>query len=55
MKLAPLLIGGILGLAAGAASAMVMAGMVGSGVRLSGDVDVENWQSDWRMSFDCFS
>ena len=49
MKLAPLLIGGILGLAAGAASAMVMAGMVGSGVRLSGDVDVENWQSDWTI------
>jgi hypothetical protein len=49
MKLAPLLIGGILGLAAGAASAFVMAGMVGSGVRLSGGVDVENWQSDWTI------
>ena len=49
MKLAPLLIGGILGLAAGAASAFVMAGMVGSGIRLSGDVDVDNWQSDWTI------
>ncbi|WP_273184427.1 DUF1214 domain-containing protein [Hyphomonas adhaerens] len=49
MKLIPLLIGGILGLAAGAASAMVMAGMVGSGIRLSGDVNVENWQSDWTI------
>jgi len=49
MKLAPLLIGGILGLAAGAASAFVMAGMVGSGVRLSGNVDVGNWQSDWTI------
>jgi len=49
MKLIPLLIGGILGLAAGAASALVMAGMVGSGVRLSGGVDADGWQSDWTI------
>jgi hypothetical protein len=49
MKLVSLLIGGILGLGAGAASAFVMAGMVGSGVRLSGNVDVDGWQSDWTI------
>lgn len=49
MKVIPLLIGGVLGLAAGAASALVMAGMVGSGVRLSGGVDASGWQSDWTI------
>jgi len=49
MKPIPLLIGGIFGLAAGAASALVMAGMVGSGVRLSGGVDADGWQSDWTI------
>ena len=49
MKLVSLLIGGILGLGAGAASALVMAGMVGSGVRLSGNVDADGWQSDWTI------
>ena len=49
MKLVPLLIGGILGLAAGAVSALVATGMIGSGVRLSGGVDVDGWQSDWTI------
>ncbi|MCA8891748.1 MAG: DUF1214 domain-containing protein [Hyphomonas sp.] len=49
MKLIPLLIGSVLGLGAGAASALVMSGMVGSGVRLSGGVDASGWQSDWTI------
>ena len=49
MKLIPLLIGSVLGLGAGAVSALVMAGMVGSGVRLSGGVDAGGWQSDWTI------
>jgi hypothetical protein len=49
MKLVPLLIGSVLGLGAGAVSALFMAGMIGSGVRLSGAVDVDGWQSDWTI------
>ena len=49
MKLIPLLIGSVLGLGAGGVSALVMAGMIGSGVRLSGGVDASGWQSDWTI------
>ncbi|MEZ6011164.1 MAG: DUF1214 domain-containing protein [Hyphomonas sp.] len=49
MKLVPLLIGGILGIGAGVASALFATGMIGSGVRLSGGVDVNGWQSDWTI------
>ncbi|HPF22814.1 MAG TPA: DUF1214 domain-containing protein [Hyphomonas sp.] len=49
MKLVPLLIGGILGIGAGVASALFTTGMIGSGVRLSGGVDVNGWQSDWTI------
>ena len=49
MKLVPLLVGGILGIAAGVASALFATGMIGSGGRLSGAVDVDGWQSDWTI------
>lgn len=49
MKLAPLLIGALLGLAGGSASAYIAAGMIGPGLRLAGAVDVDGWQSDWTI------
>lgn len=49
MKLLPLLIGGVLGIAAGAFTAFASAGMIGAGVRLSGNVDVDGWESDWTI------
>ena len=44
-----LLIGSILGIAGGAGSAMVAAGMTGSGLRFSGEINVDGWQSDWTI------
>ena len=49
MRILSLLNGGVLGLAAGAVTALAAAGMVGSGAQLSGQIDVENWKSDWTI------
>ncbi|MFN7054618.1 DUF1214 domain-containing protein [Hyphomonas sp.] len=44
-----LLIGAILGLAAGAGSAMWIAGAVGPGVRIGGGINAGGWKSDWTI------
>lgn len=49
MKLISLLIGGILGLGAGAASAFFAAGMIGSGASFGDQIDVNGWKSDWTI------
>ncbi|ABI76312.1 conserved hypothetical protein [Hyphomonas neptunium ATCC 15444] len=49
MRILPLLIGGVLGLAAGAASAFFAAGMIGSGASVGDQIDVNGWKSDWTI------
>ena len=49
MRFVSLLIGGVLGIAAGVFSAFASAGMIGVGTHLSGGVDVQGWQSDWTI------
>lgn len=49
MRSLPLLIGGILGLAAGAISALWAAGMIGSGARFGSQINVNSWSSDWTI------
>lgn len=49
MRIIPLLIGGVLGLAAGAVTALLAAGMVGSGANFGNQIDVKNWKSDWTI------
>lgn len=44
-----ILIGGILGLGAGAGAAFLAAGMAGPGLRLGGGVDAGGWLSDWTI------
>tara|TARA_R110002020_G_scaffold105961_2_gene246814 strand:- start:55574 stop:56176 length:603 start_codon:yes stop_codon:yes gene_type:complete len=49
MKWMALIVGCVFGLAAGTASALAAAGIVGPGMRLSGVVDVDGWLSDWTV------
>ncbi len=49
MKLISILIGAVLGLAAGAAAAFFAAGMIGSGARFGDQIEVNNWKSDWTI------
>ena len=49
MRILSLLIGGVVGLAAGAVTALVAAGMIGSGANFSNQISVERWQSDWTI------
>lgn len=50
MRLAlSLLIGSVLGLAAGAAAAFWAAGMIGSGLRFGNEINVNGWASDWTI------
>ncbi|WP_225907819.1 DUF1214 domain-containing protein [Hyphomonas sediminis] len=44
-----LLAGGILGIAAGAASAFYAAGIIGSGASFGDQIDVNSWKSDWTI------
>jgi len=44
-----LVVGCIFGLAAGTASALAAAGILGPGVRMGGVVDADGWQSDWTV------
>lgn len=44
-----LLIGSVLGIAAGAGAAFWAAGMVGGGLRLGSQIDVGGWSSDWTI------
>ena len=47
--LLPLLIGAVLGLAVGAASALWMSGLLPGSPRLGNDVNADEWQSDWSI------
>lgn len=49
MRILTLLIGGGLGLVAGAVSALWAAGMIGSGARFGSQIGVGSWQSDWTI------
>lgn len=49
MRILVLLIGGVLGLAAGALTALFAAGMFGSGASFSNEIDVKGWKSDWTI------
>lgn len=49
MRILSLLIGGVLGLAAGAAAALFAAGMIGSGARFGSEMDIGGWKSDWTI------
>jgi hypothetical protein len=49
MRIIPLLIGGVLGLAAGALTALFAAGMIGSGASFGDQIDVNDWKSDWTI------
>ena len=49
MRIVSLLIGGVLGLAAGAVAALLAAGMIGSGAGFSDEIDVSSWKSDWTI------
>lgn len=44
-----LLIGGVLGLAAGAVTALYAAGMFGVGAGFSNEINVDGWKSDWTI------
>jgi len=44
-----ILIGGMLGLTAGAGSAFLAAGMVGSGAQFGNTIEVDGWNSDWTI------
>lgn len=49
MRILALLIGGVLGLAAGAVSALMAAGMIGPGVGVANQINVNGWKSDWTI------
>ena len=49
MKWIALVVGCVFGLAAGTASALAAAGIVGPGLRLGGVIDVDGWLSDWTV------
>lgn len=49
MRILALLIGGVLGLAAGAGAALVAAGMIGPGAGFSNQINVNGWKSDWTI------
>ncbi|MEH6808855.1 MAG: DUF1214 domain-containing protein [Hyphomonas oceanitis] len=49
MKWIALIIGCVFGLAAGTASALAAAGIVGPGMRLGGVIDANGWLSDWTV------
>lgn len=49
MRIVTLLIGSVLGLAAGAVSALMAAGMIGPGAGVGDQIDVNNWKSDWTI------
>ena len=49
MRILTLLTGGVLGLAAGAVSALFAAGMIGSGAGFGDEIDVDSWKSDWTI------
>lgn len=52
MKLMSILLGAVLGLAAGAAAAFFAAGMFGSGTRFGDQINVGGWKSDWTIGSD---
>ncbi|OZB17678.1 MAG: hypothetical protein B7X53_05630 [Hyphomonas sp. 34-62-18] len=49
MRIVVLLIGGVLGLAAGAVTALFAAGMFGAGAGFSDEINVNGWKSDWTI------
>ena len=49
MRMVVLLIGGVLGLAAGAVTALFAAGMFGAGAGFSDEINVDGWKSDWTI------
>ncbi len=49
MRILTLLIGGVLGLAAGAVTALFAAGMIGSGASVGNQISVNGWNSDWTI------
>ena len=49
MRILTLLIGGVLGLAAGAVTALFAAGMIGSGAGVGNQISVNGWNSDWTI------
>ncbi|MGE6698984.1 DUF1214 domain-containing protein [Hyphomonas sp. NPDC076900] len=49
MRIVVLLIGGVLGLAAGAVTALFAAGMFGAGAGFGDEINVNGWKSDWTI------
>jgi hypothetical protein len=49
MRIVVLLMGGVLGLAAGAFTALFATGMFGAGAGFSDQINVNGWKSDWTI------
>ena len=49
MRILTLLMGGVLGLAAGAVTALSAAGMIGAGASVGNQIGVNGWNSDWTI------